>query len=349
MKESDNDNVGYVYILEVKDIDLPVCKIGRTTRNPYERCDEINQSSTGDFIWSVAYCVAVDDCKKLESLVHSKLAPLRQKGREFFNISADAAYKALNSILEKQTDINKVYIEETRKSNPQVRSKNKVTKSGYAFRKIDTEYAELLKLFTSMLNVKGRSFGQLNKPVFGICDGNEGVQWNLAISTDTGMISLGVNLEGKKYNDWPISKFILSELNDPKILMIAKQVKHPDNIFVSFFRDAWQVTSRPDIVEKHIGGKEFALAEMNVRQWLNILKEALGCLDEERNYRGRAKQTVTLAKQPSKGERVRVMEVSPHLRIWSSLSLGGDVKAKLENKIAELQPVYDWVKEISEA
>lgn len=45
---------GYVYILGVKDIDLPVCKIGMTRRNPFDRCREINKSSTGDFIWEVA-------------------------------------------------------------------------------------------------------------------------------------------------------------------------------------------------------------------------------------------------------------------------------------------------------
>ena len=105
MKESANNDNGYVYVLEVKDIDLPVCKIGMTTRDPYERCSEINNSSTGDFIWSVAYYIAVDNCKKLESLVHSKLTPLRQKGREFFNINASDANTALISIFENQTEI----------------------------------------------------------------------------------------------------------------------------------------------------------------------------------------------------------------------------------------------------
>ncbi len=48
---SDAENIGYVYILEVSDIDLPVCKIGRTSKNPFARCAEINRSSTGDFLW----------------------------------------------------------------------------------------------------------------------------------------------------------------------------------------------------------------------------------------------------------------------------------------------------------
>ena len=111
MEESANDNNGYVYILEVKNIDLPVCKIGITTRTPYQRCNEINNSSTGNFIWLVSHYIVVDDCKKLETLVHSKLAHLRQKGREFFNINADDANTALLSIFDRQTVTKKVNIE----------------------------------------------------------------------------------------------------------------------------------------------------------------------------------------------------------------------------------------------
>ena len=50
MSEKVEKTEGYVYILEVKDIVLPVCKIGMTTRTPNKRCAEINNSSTGDFI-----------------------------------------------------------------------------------------------------------------------------------------------------------------------------------------------------------------------------------------------------------------------------------------------------------
>ena len=58
---------GYVYILEVKDINLPVCKIGRPIRAPELRFEEINSSSTGDFLWEVVHFVSTDDCKGLEA------------------------------------------------------------------------------------------------------------------------------------------------------------------------------------------------------------------------------------------------------------------------------------------
>ena len=60
MNETENKINGYVYVLEVKDIMLPVCKIGKTSRHPNARCAEINRSSTGDFIWEVARYVFVD-------------------------------------------------------------------------------------------------------------------------------------------------------------------------------------------------------------------------------------------------------------------------------------------------
>jgi len=107
MNQTDNTE-GFVYILEVSDIILPVCKTEMTAKTPQERCNQINNSSTGDFIWTVAHSIYVSDCQKLESLLHSKLKPLRQKGREFFNLSAEDANKALLSIFKSQSEIREI-------------------------------------------------------------------------------------------------------------------------------------------------------------------------------------------------------------------------------------------------
>jgi hypothetical protein len=344
MVELVNDNSGYVYVLEVKDIDLPVCKIGMTTRTPYKRCDEINNSSTGDFIWSVVHYIAVDNCKKLESLVHSELAPLRQKGREFFNINADDAHTALISIFENQKEIKKINIEEIAPPKTKLIPNNKIIKRKHSFRRIDSDYAELLQLFTSSLNVKGRPFGQLNKSAFGMSDGNEGVQWNLSVNTETSDIRLGVNLEGSaKTGRWLIAPFIL---NNPSIEKIKSRVASPKDVTLRFSRDAWQGASRLNIKDKFIGGREYLLSEINQEIWSSILEEALTCLDENKNYRGRKrKQPITLE---SDGREL-IKDISPHLTIWTYLSVEGDIEENIKNKIAELQPVYDWVIEESQA
>lgn len=338
-----NECQGYVYILEVKDIYLPVCKIGMTTRTPSERCNEINKSSTGDFIWEVAHSVAVDDCRKLESLAHKKLSPLRQKGREFFNLKPEDAILALDSIIEGQADIKTLPHED---NSPKIALK-KTSSRKHASQHCEPMYIDVLQSFTSILNIKGRPFGQLNKPLFGMSDGAEGTQWNLSISKETGDIRLGINLEGLKYKDWPISRLILSEMDKPTINTL--DIQSPENVFIRFSRDAWQASSRSAIKESLIGGKEISLSACNTETWLSILTEAATCLNEEKNFHGRKKQSVTLISKQQNGEQARIMEVSPHLTIWTPINTDGDIQEDLRKKLLILDPIYHWVKELSQA
>lgn len=337
---------GYVYILEVADIDLPVCKIGMTTRDPQSRCNEINKSSTGDFIWSVAYAIFVDNCLELEKLIHAKLNPLRQKRREFFNLTVDDAYKAVISIIDYQDDIK--IIEKHDEKIPLVSNAGRGAKqkSKPLTRNVATEYADLLQSFCEMLGVKGRAFGQLNKPFFGMSDGNEGVQWNIAVHPQDNDIRIGVNLEGKMYKDWPVSRLIRSELSTPRLLKVIEDIDAPEEFFMTFWRDAWQVASRPEIKEKYIGGKIVTLAELKGKQWHSILNEALACLDKEHNYQKRNTQNVTLVKKDGSNP-VRAMQVSPHLTIWSPLKINGHIEDSIRNKINQLRGIHLWMTQFS--
>jgi hypothetical protein len=336
---------GYVYILQVKDIDLPVCKIGMTSRTPHQRCAEINVSSTGDFIWEVAHYVAVNNCMKLEFMVHQKLAPLRQKRREFFNLNPTDAYQALCSIIEHQDEISLAEIIEPEKPDSQFSGGRRRKSQGMqrSSRANNESYVELLDAFTNVLNIKGRPFGQLNKPYFGMSDGNEGVQWSTVVFTDTGKAKLGVNLEGMRYANWPIASFLISELQNPALEAIKGNLLQQDKIFVRITRDAWQVTSRPFIVEEYIGGKEHALSEIDEKLWRSMLNEALGCLDETKRYRGRKSQEVTLANKQKNGEQKRVLPVSPHLYVWTEISMEEDISENVKGGLAQLASVYDWI------
>ncbi len=343
----DTENIGYVYILEVSDIDLPVCKIGRTSRNPFERCDEINRSSsTGDFRWDVAYEFPVSDCKQFERIAHKKLAPLRQKGKEFFNITAEVAFKAVTSILDAQTEIKTIDPNDIgERPTDQKKKKSKSIQFGQKH----SEYANILALFTEMTECKGRSFGQLNKPYFGMSDGNEGVQWNIAIYPEAEEIQLGVNLEGTKPADWPIRRFLLAEIESASFFKARKQLADPNLVFMRLTRDAWQRAARLSIVEKFIGPGNAPLGDIDSSHWQSMLSEALGCLSKEREYRGRAKQLVTLRKQSNRGDRTRTMQVSPHLTIWTSVESSGDMEAQLGMGIDRLTPIYDWVSRVSQS
>ncbi|HDR2160356.1 TPA: GIY-YIG nuclease family protein, partial [Enterobacter cancerogenus] len=308
--------------------------------DPYSRCQEINKSSTGDFIWAVAHFIPVDDCHRFERLIHLKLDPLRQKRREFFNLNVDDAYKAIVSILDVQDDIKIIdSVEREPKRAPERKSKT-------IFRRESAEYADLLQTFCDVLGVKGRAFGQLNKPFFGMSDGNEGVQWNITIFPETNTVRIGVNLEGVRYKDWPISRLIQSEVISARLPNLVTELESSENIHLTFARDAWQAASRPEIKEKYIGGKSFPLNELTPEVWGNILTEALECLSREHGYKKRNVQNVTLVKK--NGEEVtRSMPISPHLTIWSQCVIDDNAEEAIRHKLNQLQDIYRWMSQLN--
>lgn len=335
---------GFLYVLGVRDIDLPVSKIGKTTRDPAVRCAEINQSATGDFLWEVVHHFSVSDCHRIESLVHKKLSPLRQRGREFFNISPGNAVRAIQSILLSEPGIREIVISEPESAGAPGRAKPRM-KTTYAIR--DTIHAHLLDGFTQLLGVKGRPFGQLSRPYFGVSDGREGVQWNLAVYPREGRARVGVNLEGMEYRGWPIATLINSELQFPELLRLLPDLSSPESMTLRFTRDAWQVTSRPRILEEYLGGREYLLSEMTADLWRKILEEALGCLDKDRGYRGRAIQAVTRVRGDVPDDESTDMKVSPHLTISAHIDPSSDSLEQLSAAIERLRPIHKWASMVS--
>jgi len=203
------------------------------------------------------------------------------------------------------------------------------------WKKNDPAIDRLFASFKELFGLGCTEFRPPNKPVKGWCDGNKGVQWNIAHWTDIAEIHLGVNLEGISYSSWPIATFILAELENPCIEMIKSQLKHLERVIVRFCRDAWRYSVRENIKEMYLGGRDIPILEVTPKLWVSLLKDALDCLDKEKGYRGRNIQSVTLVK----GNRRTDMEVSPHLTIYTPI-LPGD---NLENGKSLLEPVRDWI------
>jgi len=334
---------GYVYVLKAKDMFLPLCKIGRTSRNPFDRCAEINRgSTTGDFLWEVEHQIAVSDCHTLESMVHTDLQAQRQRGREFFNIPPDQAMATIRSVLEQLApQVREIADAAGLGHGPNATKRKARTQAQYLRPARDIAYAHLLDNFNHVLKIKGRLFGQLNKPHFGISDGREGVQWNLAVTPKEDSARLGVNLEGKIYRGWPIAKLIQAELHDPQLLRVVPELSDPQNITLQFTRDAWQAGSRLVIVEELLGGGVHRLSELTAEQWRTTLTEALGCLDTEKNHLGRAKQAVTL-KGAQQDAVPRTVSVSPHLTIWTQIDPSSDSEEDLRAAFKRLKPLHEW-------
>lgn len=334
---------GFVYVLEVQDIMLPVCKVGMTTRNPKSRCEEINAGATGDFRWEVVHEWAVNDCRAFESLVHEKLRPLRQKGKEFFNLTPDDAITAVQSILDNQAGISIVPNLEPKVGAPPLPKKEKVKRKStkYKFRPEDQESADLMLTFARMLKTRAEPFGQLNRPYFGVSDANDGVQWNLRICKDTGAAALGVNLEGLSYEGkWPIATFLLNEFKDTTLHQLLQSCSKPNVVDVSLTRDAWLPSGgRLPIVEAQIGGDTYRLSSLTESQWSAMVSEGLDCLSKSKGYRGRTKQNVT---HISDG-RITEKWVTPHLTFRTELASSGGAAERLQECFDILKPVYDWV------
>lgn len=202
------------------------------------------------------------------------------------------------------------------------------------FIKISNHNDQILNVFNSILKINGRQFGQNGKEYYGLSDDAKGVQWNIAISKENKNTRLGVNLEGMKYKDWPIAKFIENEKNKMSLCNTG-ELSQADKIIVGFYRDAWQCASRPDIDEYHIQ-KETPLSQLNEDIYNSMLNEAYDCLNSNKNHRGRAKQYVTTTKNK------KLMEVSPHLNIHMYISYSSS-KLEMKKIFNVLQPIYDLV------
>lgn len=190
-------------------------------------------------------------------------------------------------------------------------------------------------------------FGSVSLGWLGVCDGAEGVQWNTWLHRAENAAYVAVNLEGLKYDCWPVARFIEREFRHPRLFEVARQLAAPQSIQMIFHRDAWQVSSRPAIEERYIGLSGRALTELQPEGWKRTLQEAYDCLDAERGHRHRGRQVVT-----TKSGRVE-LPVSPHLQFRQQISDAAETQRdwapRLRRAREALQPLYDYVKEQSSA
>jgi len=169
----------------------------------------------------------------------------------------------------------------------------------------------VIGLFRDLFECDGQRFGSPSLGVLGVSDGIEGVQWNAWYSRRDETAWLGVNLEGKQYDAWPIARLIERELSHPRLLTEYRvRVARPEMVTVSWTRDAWQVSSRVRIRESRIAPTPIALDQLDIYGWMRALECARECLDPKRKYRGRRRTNVTLLRSGQTVERW----ISPHLQ-----------------------------------
>lgn len=200
------------------------------------------------------------------------------------------------------------------------------------------EGRNLQRAFCEIIHGQPRRFGSPAKRFGGLSDDNQGVQWSAGFNPVDGRRWLAINLEGKKYDNWPIADLILNELDRPLLPSLVSQCGRDINGEIVWQRDYWQRTAKPPIFEHYILPTPVTFLGLTEEQWREALHGALTCLDPARGYRGRATQEVTLRVA---NKMVPDGEVSPHLSL-KYLGPFTDWKSFLTEGKARLWPFHEW-------
>lgn len=192
--------------------------------------------------------------------------------------------------------------------------------------------------FIQVFSGRVRAFGKRSTSIGGLSDGHEGVQWNAGFDPRDGRRWIGVNLEGKEYEGWPIARLIERELRNPTLPALVRQVGDTDPADILWARDYWQVASRPAILEGDIAPTPILLSRLTEERWREALTGALACLDAKGGRYSRARQTVTLV---GAGRQVEGT-VSPHMTFRLPATDNASWQTFLGEAKARMQPFYDW-------
>jgi hypothetical protein len=177
----------------------------------------------------------------------------------------------------------------------------------------------------------------------GYSDGNDGVQWNAGLDLQSGVAWLGVNLEGKAYDGWPIARLIQRERRRARLFEARDRLSEPDAIRVLLRRDAWgpRGSRMPHFREHWILPMGVTLDQLDKDEWKRSLEVAQRCLATPEGKR--AKEWITL----QDGQRVEIY-VSPHLSFERALMRprnAEELRDAFHRARRELQPLYDFVQQ----
>lgn len=203
---------------------------------------------------------------------------------------------------------------------------------------------ELYSAFRLVFDPQGEAFGSAALGQGGLSDGNQGVQWNATLVPTSGERRAGVNLEGIKYDGWPIWRLISREIQEPTLPELLEGLD-TSGIVIRWERDCWQASSRRAILEREIEPSPVLASELTTETWRELLRGAADCLTPANGTLKRAKRSVTLASN----NKQQVADVSPHLMVY--LQAPGPVSwlQLMQDARTQLQPIYDWAVERSRA
>lgn len=94
-----DERQGYIYIMISPALRSDFLKIGKTTRIPERRADELSIGTGVPLRFYVAFDTFVSDCHSVEKLVHERLSPFRSSSnREFFELPLKEAIRVIHEV-----------------------------------------------------------------------------------------------------------------------------------------------------------------------------------------------------------------------------------------------------------
>ncbi len=100
-RRSEYRNVGWLYVMRSPAFREPLLKIGKSSRPPSLRAEELGAATAVPEGFQLVYFVHVSDHHEAEARVHAWLAPYRKtQGKEFFSSPVAHAVEALERAAE---------------------------------------------------------------------------------------------------------------------------------------------------------------------------------------------------------------------------------------------------------
>lgn len=193
--------------------------------------------------------------------------------------------------------------------------------------------------FGRVLRLPGESFGSASLHWGGLHTGYKGVQWNVGFDPRTGERWVGVNLEGLRYDGWPLARLIRSEQRKPTLLDLIRAEPDLREVRLRMTREHWAGRNRIHLESIADG----ALGELSAGEWRRILAEARKCLSSSAG--GRATSTY----QPLGGDAPVNTDLTPHLAFRLIDRAVDDWTQFIRIGVDRLEPLFEWTDELSGA
>jgi hypothetical protein len=204
---------------------------------------------------------------------------------------------------------------------------------------IGQEGERIAAAFERIFRREGMTFGRPALHWGGLHDGNEGVQWNMGFDPDVPERWIGVNLEGLKYDGWPIARLIRKE--QQRATLPGLIASHPELAATRLIleRDYWTGRNRGHVER----AADLPLRDVTDAAWRRVLADARGCLAASSGGRGTRMFT------PKSGGPPRESEVTPHLTFRLGVPAVESWEQFIREGIDRLDPLYEWTLERASA